>query len=660
MSTESELRRHDRLYHDEQNPEITDAEYDELKRRAGATASPGYPPSQQFAPVPHPEPMLSLANAFNQDEFRTWHARTIRALDLPAFPMTAELKIDGIAVRMEYRQGALTLAATRGDGATGENVTATVSRTDGLPQRLNPPDANLDLRGEIYLPIPRFNDLNEEREAEGLTPYANPRNAAAGAVRQLDPREAAKRGLKLWAYSLNHTPGQTRPSSHTQSLQELQRRGFPVNPQTITTNHPDEIIHYFQSMLEQRHRLDYHADGIVIKADLQQHRDVLGATSHEPRWAIAWKFPAERRATTLKDIQISIGRFGKLTPVAVLEPVTVGGVTVQSASLHNEDYIQTRNLRPGQTVIIERAGDVIPQVLGPAEPDDNHQYPPFQMPTHCPACRQPAVRPEGDAAHWCRNDECPSRLPETLKHFVSKNAMNIDGLGEKWCRALIDNGMVQNPADLYSITRPQLLTLDRMGSRLADRILANIEASKQQPLHRVLYSLGIFRLGRTVSRILADRYGDIDAISHLDEDELAAIDGIGPIIARSVNAGLRTPRVRQTLDQMRRAGVDMQTEIFRNDTPTTAAGDRPWTGLNFVVTGKLGGMTRPQAERAIQELGGAAAGSVTKITDYLVCGEKPGSKLAKARQLDVNIVTEAEFLNALNRPQTLTQKTKGD
>ena len=653
---ETELQRHDRLYHQEQNPEITDAEYDLLKRSSpGPAAQPGYPPSPDFPQAPHPEPMLSLANAFNHDEFLAWHARAARALGTDAFPMTAELKIDGIALRLEYRQGALTLAATRGDGATGENVTAAAATVSGIPKRLDPPLPDADVRGEVYLPISRFADLNRDREADGLHPYANPRNAAAGAVRQHDVQEAAGRGLKFWAYSLNRTPGRTLPPSHRQALDELEQRGFPVNPETITAQSPEAIAEYFQAMLEKRETLDYHADGIVVKADLPEHREILGATSHEPRWAIAWKFPAERRTTTLNDIRISIGRFGKLTPVAVLEPVAVGGVTVQSASLHNEDYIKERDIRPGDRVIVERAGDVIPRVLGPVNDDPLRPVSMFRMPESCPACEKPATRPPDDAAHWCLNPDCPSRLPETLKHFVSKNSMDIDGLGEQWCQALIDSGLARNPADLYFLTKEQLTSLDRMGERLAARILGNIEASKEKPLDRVLYSLGIFRLGRSVSRALADAYGDIAVITTMDEEELAGIEGIGPAIAESVIKGLRSPRTQETLDKMAKAGVRMMNEPSEQ-TAGTPSRTAPWAGLNFVVTGRIEGMTRPQAEQAIRERGGNATGSVTKNTHILVAGDKPGSKLAKARQTGARIIGEREFADALQNPNQLLER----
>lgn len=398
-SQETELQRHDHLYHQEQNPEITDAEYDRLKRSSPAPASPGYPPSPHFAPVPHPEPMLSLANAFGWDDFLAWHNRAARALDRQDFPMTAELKIDGIALRLEYRQGILALAATRGDGAVGKNVTDTAATVSNIPKRLNPPFPDADVRGEVYLPVSRFADLNREREADGLHTYANPRNAASGAIRQHDIQEAAGRGLKFWDYSLNHTPGQELSPSHRQALDELERRGFPVNPETAAVETPEAVRQYFEAMLEKREQLDYHADGIVVKADLLEHREILGATSHEPRWAIAWKFPAERQLTILNDIRIGIGRFGKLTPVAVLEPVIVGGVTVQSASLHNEDYIRDRDLRIGEPVIVERAGDVIPRVLGPVNDNPVRPAAKFATPVSYPACGQPAIRPPDDAAH---------------------------------------------------------------------------------------------------------------------------------------------------------------------------------------------------------------------------------------------------------------------
>ena len=662
----AEIRRHDRLYHDEQRPELTDAEYDELRGRAEADGrSPGYPPSARFAPAPHPEPMLSLANAFSWEDFLNWHDRAAKALGTDEFPMTAELKIDGIALRLEYRNGSLSLAATRGDGAVGETVTETARTVANLPQELGQDlKIDLDVRGEVYLPVSSFDRLNRERESAGQPLYANPRNAAAGAVRQHDAQEAARRGLKFWAYSRNRTPGQEPLPSHRMELDKLERQGFPVNPEKLTCCLPETVREYYEEIRERRETLDYHIDGIVVKADLKAHQEMLGSTGHEPRWAIAWKFPAERRATYLKDIRISVGRLGKLTPVAVLEPVRIGGVTVQSASLHNEDYIVNRDIRRGDRVIIERAGDVIPQVLGPERKDPDRNLERFRMPGRCPACRTEVVRSEGDAAHRCVNPECGSRLPELLKHFASKDAMDIDGMGEHWCEAIVEAGLVKNPADVYFLAKERLVTLDRMGDKLADRILAGIETSKERPLDRALYSLGIFRLGRTVSRSLTEAYGDLDNILALDAQTMSdEVDGIGIHTAESIIAGLKSRQAQETIARMKQAGVRAMNETAaaatapHRDLPAfgRAESGLPWSRLNFVVTGRIEGMTRPQAEQAIRQLGGGAAGTVTKNTHFLVAGEKPGSKLAKARQLGIQVMSAGEFAAALGDPGSLTR-----
>ena len=668
-----EIRRHDRLYYSEDNPEIADAQYDEmmqelrnLERQHPELADPGSPtmrvagePSSRFTEVEHPAPMLSLGNAFSEDDFRAWHRRMAERDGSEVFPMTAELKVDGLAVRILYEHGRLTLGATRGDGQTGEDVTSNVRTVRNFPLSLDlpggdPAPAHLEVRSEIYMPRSAFLRLNEERQKSGEQAYANPRNAAAGGIRQLDPALTAKRSLQAWIYS-NRTPV-SETGSHYESLEQLKLVGLPVNPLNRRFYTADEVVDFYQEMKRVRLNLDYEADGIVIKMDNFADQEALGATRHEPRWAIAWKFPSEKARTKLISVLISHGRFGKLTPVAVLEPVNVGGVTVQSASLHNEEDMRRKDIRVGDEVIIERAGDVIPQVSGPVNTDPQRETPVFRMPTHCPACGQKTVSPEGEVGHWCPDDSCPSRLPERLQHFVSKRAMDIENLGNHWCDTLVEKGLVGDPSDLYQVTKEQLMSLDRMGERSADRILRNIQNSRQKPLDRVLYALGIFRLGREVSTLLAGRYASVQEVSQLTEEEISNIDGIGPKIARSVVEGLASERVKETIAGMAAGGVRMEQEppTQRRESEEmsfnqTQAKNAHFAGKVFVVTGKITGMTRGDAESLIQHHGGSTSSSVTSKTDCLIVGEKPGSKLTKARQLGVAVVEETEFFSMLNQ-----------
>ncbi len=674
----NEIRRHDRLYYNWQVPEITDSEYDSLMRQLRQLEEkhpecrdPGSPTQRVsgeaaagFREVSHPTAMLSLGNAFDETEFAAWHQRMASHTGDPHPPVNAELKIDGLAVRLVYEQGRLVLGATRGDGQTGEDVTRNIRTVRNLPLILTPPEGmilpdTLEVRGEIYMPKDTFLRVNREREERGEYQYANPRNAAAGAVRQLDPRLAAGRGLLAWVYSTtNNLTG-----SQRLNLEVLRQIGFPVNPLGRPCRTAGEAADFHREMVQRRDQWDYEADGIVFKLDSLEQQQALGNTGREPRWAVAWKFPSQQAATRLLDIRISHGRFGRLTPVAVLEPVSVGGVTVQSASLHNEEDLRRKDIRIGDRVTVERAGDVIPQVTGPVDTDRERPLPVFAMPENCPGCGSPVESPEDEAGHRCPNESCPSRLPEQLKHFVSKRAMNIEGLGEHWCEALTERGLAANTADLYQLSREDLLKLPRMGGKLADRILRNIGASRQRPLDRVLYGLGIFRLGREVSGLLSQRCDSVDEVSKLSMEELSAIDGIGPKIAASIVDGFRTDRVKQTVAGMEQGGVRMgrdpapsgagpeniikpeenngMSSLFDNpDTPK-------FDGPTFVVTGKLTGMTRDEAESAIRGRGGKTGSAVSRNTNYLVVGEKPGSKLKKAKELGVEILDEDAFFKMI-------------
>lgn len=654
-----EIAEHDLRYHRDDAPVVSDAEYDRLaaELRALDAQEPeapeppvGAPPSRDLPTVRHPEPMLSLANAFTEEDFRAWHKRMSDHIGNPHFPMSAEPKIDGLAVRLLYRDGTMALGVTRGDGLTGEDVTANVRTVLDLPETLRTtPPGDIQARGEVYMPKSAFQLVNLEREEQGEYQYANPRNAAAGSLRQSDPELAASRGLRAWVYS-NQSPAPGL-DSHVLALEDLQEAGLPINPLNRLYFSVEEVIRFHQEMTELRESLDYETDGIVVKMDLLPHQELLGTTGHEPRWAVAWKFPAERAVTKLVAINISMGRFGKLTPVAELEPVSLAGVTIQSASLHNEEDIRRKDIRAGDQVIIERAGDVIPQVLGPLDPEPYRETEQFSMPAACPACHRP-VHHDNEAAHWCNNPDCASRLPEHLKHFVSKRAMDIDGLGQHWCQALIRAGLVRDVSDLYRLAMKDLLTLDRMGEKLATRVLANIDASRSRPLDRVLYGLGVYRLGRKVSGLLAQEYLSIGEIAGLTLEELAAHPAIGPKIAQSVHGTFRTEKLRNTIAGLEAGGVKTTREKTDMTQPMQTEAEEqprgsPFAGKACVVTGKIDGMTRLEAEQAISRRGGSAASSVTTKTDILIVGDKPGSKLDKARKLGIHIITAPDFISLL-------------
>ena len=666
MDLAEEVRRHDFLYYARDAPEITDFQYDLLMKRLrhlesehpglinpeSPTQRVGGQPSHPFNQVEHPTPMLSLGNAFNAEDLRAWHERTSKLLGNSTFPMTVELKIDGLAIRVVYQDGRLVIAATRGNGTTGEDVTHNVRTVRNMPLLLDTDEPFIEARGEVYMPKDTFQSLNEERAERGEDPFANPRNAAAGGIRQLDPKLAAQRGLMAWLYSTS-TPEHL---THSNGLHYMGQLGLPVNPIRKVCSSPQEVIDFYTQATEDRARWNYEADGIVVKVDSILDQENLGATGRDPRWAIAWKFPPERVSTILTQIDISHGRFGKLTPVAVLEPIHVAGVTVRSASLHNEQDIRRKDLREGGEIFLERAGDVIPHVTGPVDPVKNSALPEFRMPEACPSCGSPVSQTPGEAAHWCMNDDCPARLPEQLRHFVGKSAMDIEGLGPHWCDALVERRLVTNTAGVYLITKEQWMSLDRMGEKTADRILANIEASKEKPFGKVLYSLGVFRLGREVSGILSGWTDSIEQVSSLTVSDLTAMEGIGPVIAESVVSGLESQRVRTIINTMRESGVlALQKPDTSSPKPnpkeehTMATATGPFQGKTVVVTGKLEGLSRLEAESEVRRMGGMPASSVTAKTDYLIVGDKPGSKLAKAQKLGVNIMSDDEFQEAMTQ-----------
>ena len=626
-----------------------EAAYPELRTAGSPTQIIGGSASDRFPQVQHPIPMLSLANAFSRDDLEAWRRRVTDLLDGQPFRMVAELKIDGLAVRLVYRDGAFVLGATRGNGQTGEDVTNNLREVRSIPRQLvGDFPADLEVRGEVYLPLESFERMNEERARDGETLYANPRNTGAGTIRQLDPEVVRARNMEIWVYSLNDTGDAPMPAGHWQALERLRSYGFRVNDANRVFDTVDEVCDYYDRMLEQRHGWSYEADGLVVKVDSLTQQNALGFAGREPRWAIAYKFPAERANTRLLDIIINVGRTGSLNPQAILEPVVVSGATVQHASLHNEEDIHRKDIRIGDLVEIERAGDVIPHVLGHVPVPGEERGPEFRMPERCPECDTTVVKVEGDAMHRCPNSACPAQFFESLKHFVSRSAMDIDGLGERWCRILIDRGLVSDVSHVYGLKMEQLTELDRMGEKLATRILDNVEASKRRPLARVLFALGILHVGAEVAELLAARYASLDELDQAGIDELAEIDGIGPRIAESIITYLQTVQNWDTKTSLERAGVELRQEAVLKDTA-----ELPWDGQTFVITGTLASMTRREAEGRVKALGGTTTSSVSRKTNWLVAGESAGSKLAAAERLGVPILNEDSWLTLLNDPSII-------
>ena len=654
---------HNERYYNDDAPVISDGQYDalmqelrdleaanpELRSASSPTQIIGGSASDRFPQVQHPIPMMSLANAFSRDDLEAWRRRVTDLLDGQPFRMVSELKIDGLAVRLVYRDGAFVLGATRGNGQTGEDVTPNLRQVVSIPHQLRGDfPADLEVRGEVYLPLDSFQRMNEERARNGEPLYANPRNTGAGTIRQLDPEVVSDRNMEIWVYSLNDTGDAPMPAGHWEALEQLQSYGFRVNEANRIFDTVDEVCDYYDRMLEQRHDWSYEADGLVVKVDSLAQQNALGFAGREPRWAIAYKFPAERANTRLLDIIINVGRTGSLNPQAILEPVVVSGATVQHASLHNEEDIHRKDIRIGDLVEIERAGDVIPHVLGHVPVDGEERGPEFRMPERCPECDTTVVKEAGDAMHRCPNSACPAQFFESLKHFVSRSAMDIDGLGERWCRILIDRGLVSDVSHVYRLNMEQLTELDRMGEKLATRILDNVETSKHRPLARVLFALGILHVGAEVAELLAARYASLDEIGTATMDELTETEGIGPRIAESIVSYFATESNQATIAGLRDAGVQLWQELAPVDESA-----QPWKGQTFVITGTLSSMTRREAEGRVKALGAATTSSVSRKTNWLVAGESAGSKLASAERLGVPILDEDGLLALLDDPANL-------
>ena len=648
-----ELRRHEHLYYVLDAPEITDAEYDALMRRLQdletrhpelvAADSPtqrvGGKAREGFIKVAHTSPMLSLDNALNEAELREFDRRVRDLLGGVAYEYVAELKMDGLSMSARYRDGYYVQAVTRGDGLVGEDVTENARTIRSLPLKLRSELLPaFEVRGECIMNRRAFERMNEQRDAEALPRFANPRNAAAGAVRNLEPGVTASRRLDFFGYFL-FVNGEPHYSSHWESLAALDKMGFKVNPNRRRCANIDELLEFCREWEEKRDSLPYEIDGVVAKVDSIAQQQTLGWTAKAPRWAIAFKFPARQETTVIEDIHVQVGRTGALTPVAHLAPVVVSGVTVSRATLHNEDEIERLGVEIGDTVLIERSGDVIPKVVRVVQ--QGAARTPFRMPKHCPVCGGDIVREPGEAASRCINTNCPARLKESVRHFASRGVMDIDGLGDVLVDQLVSRGLVKGVADIYELTAEQLMDLERMGKKSAEKVIANIGTSTSKPLPRVLNGLGIPFVGERTAQILAETFGSLDVIASADQETLQQADEVGPKVAHSIRRFFEEPHNQQLVERLRSAGLQFTHAVK----PKKKSGSL--AGKTFVLTGTLPALTRDEAKQRIEAAGGKVTGSVSKKTDYVVAGDDPGSKLDKARELGVAVVDESGLLELL-------------
>lgn len=653
---------HNRRYYQQDDPEISDAKYDELMRELqnleelfpddGLASSPtqrvGAAPLAKFSPFEHPRPMLSLANAFTPEEITDFDARIRRMADLDRMEYVAEPKLDGLAVNLIYEHGLFVRGATRGDGATGEDITQNLRTIPSLPLEMKKSGAHpvpdfIEVRGEVYMERASFGKLNHRRAVDGEEPFANPRNAAAGSLRQLDPKITARRPLSIFVYGAGLLKGM-QFSTHFGILEALRQWGFPVNHLIEKADDISACIAYFGRISSLRPELPYEIDGVVLKVNDLTVQEVLGSVSRSPRWALACKFPAAQATTLIRDIVVQVGRMGTLTPVAVMEPVNVGGVMVSRATLHNEDEIRKKDIRIGDTVVIQRAGDVIPEVVSVVTSRRTGEEKFFYMPSHCPECGSNVVRLEGEAAHRCVNLSCPAQIKEHIRHFASRNAMDIDGLGEKVAASLFDAGLIADPADLYFLTEEKLLPLERMAQKSVSNLLDSIQMSKTPAWDKFIFALGIRHVGEKTARLLAQHFAGIDELMGADVEDLTQIKEIGPEIAHSIVGFFSEPKNREVIDKFLRAGISPLVQRQRKD--------RPLDGKYFVFTGTLETLGRNEAKTLVQDLGGTVQASVGGKTSFVVAGASPGSKLEQARNRAVAVITEKEFLKLTGRDKS--------
>ncbi len=651
-----QINQHSYRYHVLDDPELSDAQYDELvadlRRLEDAypelitadspTQRVGAVPAELFAPVEHRAPMLSLDNAFSFDELDLWAERVVKGLgELPAF--ACELKIDGVACALTYERGALVRAATRGDGRIGEDITANVRTVEGIPARLaiEAPPAIVEIRGEMYLPVQAFETLNEGLQTAGLKAFANPRNAAAGSLRQKNPKVTASRPLRLWVHSLGAAEGVTF-ATHEAFLDWAREAGLPVAPTTTWCDSLAAVKDFLRRWQEHRHSIDWEIDGAVIKVDRTDLQRELGATSHAPRWAIAFKFPPEERTTRLRAIDVHTGRTGKVTPFAVLDPVFVGGVSVTYATLHNEGEVRRKDVRVGDTVIVRRAGDVIPEIVGPVLSLRKKSARRWKMPATCNACGTPLVRVEGAADYRCPNKRgCPSQGLEWLFHFAGRGAMDIEHLGFVTVGTLMEKGLIEDPADIYALDAAALAQLPGFKDRSIENLLAQIEGSKDRPMWRLLVGLNIRHVGTHVAQVIARAFGSIDAVAAASEDAIDAVPEIGPEIAASVRGWFEEDENRQLIEKLRAAGVRLA------DDASAGGSAKTLEGVTLVLTGGLATISREDATLMAQAAGARVASSVSSKTSFVVAGDNPGSKRARAEELGIEVIDEATFLSRL-------------
>jgi DNA ligase (NAD+) len=647
-----EISRHDRLYYREDAPEISDAEYDrlfrelveleeahpELRRPDSPTQRVGAPPTEGFAEVRHRVPMLSLSNAMSEEELRSFDERVRRELDESRVAYVGEPKLDGAGVELVYQDGALTVGATRGDGQVGEDVTANLRRSASIPLRLHGrAPGRVSVRGEVALPVARFEKLNQARLEQGLEPFANPRNAAAGALRQLHDIDVARlRALEFRAYALGEGVPKA-VKTQAQVLERLRDWGFEVSEDSEVLDDVDAVVAYHGRMLEGRNRQRVEIDGTVIKVNRLDHQAELGTLARSPRWAVAFKFPPQQETTVVEDIFASVGRTGALTPVAKLRPVRVGGVTVSSASLHNQDEVDRKDVRVGDTVVIQRAGDVIPQVVKVVASKRPKRTRRYRLPRRCPVCGDATLRLEDEAVTRCPNLDCPAQLKNNLRHLASRGALDVEGLGEKLVDQLVERGLVKRLSDVFTLDTETLTGLERMGEKSAQNLTASLDKARSTTLARFLIALGIHHVGEGVAALLAGHFGDLEPLARASKEELEGVEGIGPTIAESVALFFQDERNAAEVKRLRELGVRW---VKRKARPAASG---PLAGKTFVLTGGLESMTRAEAKARIQEAGGKVTSSVSKKTDYVVAGTDPGSKLAKATELKVEVIDEAEL-----------------
>src|SRR5829696_9204890 len=643
------------------HPTATDAEYDAILRELReieaehpeliAPESPtqrvGIAPQGRFSQIRHPLPMLSLSNVYGQEELEAWAARLVRILPGAAFKFVSEPKIDGLAVALTYADGLLQRGATRGDGVTGEDVTSNLRTIRNVPLRLMA-DGNSDVpslvevRGEVFMRHADFEKLNERIEEAGGRPFMNPRNAAAGSLRQLDPAITAQRPLRLLAYGIGYEEGGGIIGSHSEALAELRRFGFETSPDAALDDSIDAVWERCEWWLARRGSLPFEIDGVVVKVNDLRQQEELGFVSREPRWATAYKFPATQQTSRISDIVVNVGRTGALTPLAMLEPVNIGGVIVSRATLHNEDEIRRKDIRIGDTIVVQRAGDVIPQVVQVITERRTGGEREFIMPERCPVCGSPTHRAEGEAVRYCTNSACPAQLKRHVHHFVSRGGMDIEGLGEKLANRFVDLGMIRDLGDIYSLDWETITQLEGLGETSVNNLRSAVETSKQRPLERLIFALGIPNVGERSSRLLADRFHSLDNLIAADVDTIDSVPGIGSIQAQSVHDFLHTPQNLAVIDKLRAAGVKLV-----DDDAGDGPANGPLAGKTVVLTGRLLNMTRTEAESALRRSGANVAGSVSKKTNAVFAGEDAGSKAERARELGVPVLGEEQLLEIL-------------